>query len=67
MKVVLQVLNKDQLGSKYSKCGFLMGSVAFLGHIISSEGKEVIPKTIEMVNNWARPLTPTDIRSFFDL
>ena len=38
---VLKVLKEHQLFAKYSKCEFLLISVAFLGHIISSEGIEV--------------------------
>ena len=42
-----------------------MRSVAYLGKIISSEGVEVESKKTEAVKNWPRPLTQTDIRSFF--
>ena len=41
-----------------------MISEEFLGHIISSEGIEVDPRKTEVVKNWPRLLTPTDIRSF---
>ena len=41
--------------------------MAFLGHIISSEGIEADPKKIKAVMNWPRPLTPTDIRSLLGL
>ena len=36
-------------------------------HISSSEGIEVNPRKIEGVKNCPRPLTPTNIRSFFCL
>ena len=67
LRVVLQVLKENQLFSKYRKCDFWLRSVAFLGHIISSEGVEVDPRKIEAVKNCPRPLTPTDIRSFLRL
>ena len=41
--------------------------MAFLGHIISSQGVEVDPRKIDAVENWPRPLTPTDISSFLGL
>ena len=41
--------------------------MTFLGQIISSEGVEVDPRETEAVKNWPRPLTPTDINSFFGL
>ena len=53
--------------AKYSKRMFLLRSVTFLGHIISSEGVEVDPRKTEAMKNWPRLLTPTDIRSFLGL
>ena len=44
-----------------------MRSLAFLGHINLSDGKEVDPKKNEAVRNWMRPLSPTHIRSFLGL
>ena len=55
LRVVLQVLKEHQLFSKYSKCEFWLRSVAFLGHIISSEGIEVDPKNMKMVKNCPIP------------
>ncbi|WMV59197.1 hypothetical protein MTR67_052582 [Solanum verrucosum] len=42
-------------------------SVAFLGHIVSGEGIKVDTQKIEAVQNWPRPTSPTDIRSFLGL
>ena len=67
LRVVLQVLKENQLFAKYRKCEFWLRSVVFLGHVISSEGVEVDPRKIEMVNNCPRPFTQTDIRSLFGL
>ena len=67
LRVVLQVLKEHQLFAKYSKCEFWLRSLAFLGHIICIEGIDVNPKKIEVVKNWPRPLTPTNIRSFLSL
>ena len=44
-----------------------MNSVAFLGHVISSEGIRVDSQKIDAVRNWPRPTTPTEIRSFLGL
>ena len=46
LRVVLQVLNENQLFSKYSKCEFCLTSVTFLGHKISIEGVEVDPRQL---------------------
>ena len=49
--VVLQVLKKHQLFSKYIKCEFLLRSVALLGHIIYSEGVMFDPRKTEAIKN----------------
>ncbi|XP_075103331.1 uncharacterized protein LOC142177978 [Nicotiana tabacum] len=41
--------------------------VAFLGHIVSDEGIKVDGQKIEAVQNWPRPTTPTEVRSFLGL
>ena len=67
LRMMLQTLKENQLFAKYSKCEFLLRSVVFFGHIISTEGFEIIPTKTEAVKNWPRPLNPTDIRSFLGL
>lgn len=51
LRVVLQVLKEPQLFSKYKKYEFWLRLVTFLGHIISSEDKEVNSKKTEVVKN----------------
>ncbi|KAF3684468.1 hypothetical protein FXO38_00255 [Capsicum annuum] len=41
--------------------------IAFLGHIVSSDGIRVDPHKVEAVRKWPRPTTPTDIQSFLGL
>ena len=67
LKVVLQTLKDRQLFAKFSKCVFWLQSVAFLGHIVSSEGILVDSKKIELVKQWPRPTSDIDIRSFLGL
>ncbi|XP_019244257.1 PREDICTED: uncharacterized protein LOC109224125, partial [Nicotiana attenuata] len=61
---------KDQLQDLLDK-GFIRPSVspwvAFLGHIVSTEGIQVDPKKIEAVKDWPRPISATVIRSFLGL
>ena len=47
----MQVLKEHKLFAKYRKCDSWLRSVAFLGHIISSEGVEVDPRKMEGVKN----------------
>ena len=67
LRVVLQVLNQNQLFDKYIKCELWLMSVAFPCHIISSEGVEVDPRKTEAVKNLLRPLNSTNTRSFLGL
>ena len=52
LSIVLQVLKEPQLFSKFSKWKFLLGSMSFLGHIVSSAGIEVDSKKTEVVEKW---------------
>lgn len=67
LRAVLQTLHQRQLYAKFSKCEFWLESVAFLGHVVSSEGIQVDPQKIAAVKDWPRPTTPTEIRSFLGL
>ena len=67
LRIVLQVHKEYYLFSKYNKFKFWLILVAFLCHIVSSVGIEVDSKKMEEVKNRPRPLTPTDIQSFFSL
>ena len=64
LRVVLETLRAHKLFAKFSKCEFWLSSVSFLGHVISDEGIFVDPKKIEVVHDWKRPITVTEIRSF---
>ena len=67
LRTVLQTLREKKLYAKFSKCEFWLDSVAFLGHVVSSEGIQVDPKKIEAVPNCPRPSSATEIRSFIGL
>lgn len=41
--------------------------MTYFGHVLSSEGIIVDPQKVEVVNKWAKPTTPTDIRIFLYL
>lgn len=43
-----------------------MKELAFLGHVVSSDGIKVDPKKTGIVN-WPKPLPPSNVRSFLDL
>jgi len=67
LRLILELLRKEKLFTKYSKCEFWLQEVQFLGHIISNEGIKVDPAKIEAVSSWEAPKNPSEIRSFLGL
>ncbi|GKC86896.1 putative reverse transcriptase domain-containing protein [Tanacetum coccineum] len=67
LKLILELLKKEELYAKFSKCDFWLSKVQFLGHVIDSEGIHVDPAKIESIKDWASPKTPTEIRQFSGL
>ncbi|GJU45125.1 putative reverse transcriptase domain-containing protein [Tanacetum coccineum] len=67
LRIIFELLKKEKLYAKFSKCDFRNSIVQFLGHVIDSKGIHVDPANIEAVKNWASPTTPTEIRQFLEL
>ncbi|GJX63964.1 putative reverse transcriptase domain-containing protein [Tanacetum coccineum] len=67
LKAVLELLKKEKLYAKFSKCEFWIPKVHFLGHMIFSQGIHVDPTKIESIKDWESPKTPTKIRQFLGL
>ncbi|GJZ74568.1 hypothetical protein Tco_0639033 [Tanacetum coccineum] len=62
VKAILELLKKEELYAKFSKCKFWIPKVQFLGHVIDSQGIHVDPAKIESIKDWASSKTPTEIR-----
>ena len=58
---VLETLRANKLYAKFSKCEFWLKQVAFLGHVVSSEGVYVDPLKIEVVTSWSRPSIVSEV------
>ncbi|GJR92622.1 reverse transcriptase domain-containing protein [Tanacetum coccineum] len=67
LRTILELLKKEKLYAKFSKCDFWINIVQFLGHVIDSQGIHVDPAKIEVVKDWASPTTPIEIRQFLRL
>ncbi|GJU82898.1 reverse transcriptase domain-containing protein, partial [Tanacetum coccineum] len=65
--LVLELLRKEKLYAKFSKCEFWLQEVHFLGHVVNQNGIHVDPSKIEAVKNWKTPTTPSEIQSFLGL
>ncbi|XP_040244023.1 uncharacterized protein [Aegilops tauschii subsp. strangulata] len=67
LRLVLEKLREHQLYAKFSKCEFCLDEVAFLGHVVSSNGVAVDPSKVVAVTEWETPTTAREIRSFLGL
>jgi hypothetical protein len=65
--LVLGALRKNQFYGKLKKCAFWLSEVAFLGHVINQHGIMVDPKNANVVVEWKRPSSVSEIRSFLGL
>ncbi|GJX94489.1 putative reverse transcriptase domain-containing protein [Tanacetum coccineum] len=53
LKLILELLKKEELYAKLFKCEFWLPKVQFLGHVIDSEGIHFDPADIESIKDWA--------------
>nr|GEW78845.1 reverse transcriptase domain-containing protein [Tanacetum cinerariifolium] len=67
LRIVLELLKKERLYAKFSKCEFWLREVQFLRHMINGNGIHVDLSRIEAVKNWKVLRTLTDVRLFLGL
>ncbi|GJX51360.1 putative reverse transcriptase domain-containing protein [Tanacetum coccineum] len=67
LKTILDLLKKEKLYAKFSKCEFWLKEVQFLGHVVNRDGIHVDPSKVESVKNWKTLESSTKIRSFLGL
>nr|GEU30949.1 putative reverse transcriptase domain-containing protein [Tanacetum cinerariifolium] len=61
LKLILELLKKEELYAKFSKCEFWILKVQFLGRVIYSQDVHVDLSKIESIKDWVSPKTPTEI------
>ncbi|KAL6311082.1 hypothetical protein AAG906_021193 [Vitis piasezkii] len=66
LSIVLDPRDK-RFYAKLKKCEFWLDRISFLGHVVSNDGISVDPGKVDVVANWRRPSTVTEIRSFLGL
>ncbi|GJQ90879.1 putative reverse transcriptase domain-containing protein [Tanacetum coccineum] len=59
LKLVLELLRKEKLYAKFSKCEFWLQEVHLLRHVVNQSGIHVDPSKIEAMKNWKAPKTPS--------
>lgn len=67
IRLVLQLLQKDQWQVKMTKCSFAQRQLRYLGHIISEAGVATDPDKIQAVLQWPSPTSVRDLWSFLCL
>ena len=51
LRTILELLKKEQLYAKFSKCEFGIREVLFHGHVVNENGIHVDPSKIEAIKN----------------
>ena len=64
VRQVLEVLRKEKLYAKESKCEFFKTEVEFLGHIVGRDGVRMMEDKVKAVADWPEPKNVRDVRAF---
>jgi len=67
ISAVLGVLKRDKWHVKLSKCDFAKQKIAYLGHVISTEGVSTDESKISTIVHWTRPTTLKELRGFLGI
>nr|GEX83811.1 hypothetical protein [Tanacetum cinerariifolium] len=67
LRLFLELLKKEKLYAKFSKCEFWLREVQFIRHVINGNGIHVDPSKIEAVKNWKALRTASEVRPFLGL
>lgn len=67
LRTVLETLPKERLYAKFSKGKIWLNQVAFLVHIVTTDGIEVDLAKVEVVLNWKATTNVNEIRNFLGL
>ena len=67
IRQVLDVLRRNQLYGKLSKCEFFRSKISFLGHTLSADGKGMEEDKVQAIRDWPVPKNVPELRSFLGL
>jgi hypothetical protein len=62
VKTILDVLKKETLYVKLSKCEFGKTSLVYLGHIVGGGQVKIDPSKFEVIVNWPKTTSITEVR-----
>lgn len=61
---VLEVLRKEKLYAKESKCELVKTEVEFLGHVVGRRGLSMVEEKVKAISEWPAPQNVSEVRSF---
>ena len=61
---VLDVLKKEKLYVKLSKCEIEKTSLGYLGHIVGHDQLKIDPSIVEAIVNWPKPTSVIEVHNF---
>jgi hypothetical protein len=64
LKQVMDVLKKENLFLKMSKCEFGNTSLVYLGHIVGGGEMKIDPSKVKVILDWPKPNNVTKVRIF---
>ena len=67
VKIVLDILQSQNLFLKREKCQFEQTQIKYLGNLIDVEGISVDPQKVAAMMEWLKPKTPKALRGFLGL
>src|SRR3569833_1500206 len=67
VRLVLDVLRREQLYVTKAKSRFAQTEIQYLGHIVNAQGIRPDPKKVSTVQSWPVPKNVHDVRSFLGL
>ena len=63
IKQTLDVLKRENIYVKLSKCEFGKTSLNYLGHIVGDGELKIDPSKVEVILKWPKPKSATEVRS----
>lgn len=67
LREVLELLERHSFFVRQSKCCFRVSELAYLGHIITTEGIRPDPDKVSAVESWPIPTSMRQVRAFLGL
>nr|GEY32403.1 putative reverse transcriptase domain-containing protein [Tanacetum cinerariifolium] len=64
LRIILELLQKEKLYAKFSKCAFWLDFVKFVGHVINSQCVHVDLAKVEAIKSWTSSKSLTENKTY---